>query len=943
MAEPLTAKRKWFIQRMNQDDEHAQWGFELLLKRQDFADFFDQINEEGLFGPEHNSAPIPATDPGYVRIPYWPALGYLKACARQAGERNNLQLARKVMTVLEAVSRAREPDGSIRDNYHSFRVFAEILGLLPTGAITTEALELIPEWLASRFDRGMVGYALANGALLNCLASESSDDWSKACLILHHCTAIRWVDERELGENRKKPVTVVDDHWLKKLIELHASVLGAKTGRVASDIFLERIREVFGKNNRDLPSWLSRPAIEEHPQNHSWEGPANRFVGGLRDVLLSWVDHDVSAARPFIEALLRDEAEIVRRIGIFVLGQRWRQLQSVYAAVLSPRLFDNAHLHELYRLLRDRFDEFTDQEKAATIAVIRQLPPPVRGEDSNRLLKRSQRIWLSAVAGKSSEPADSWVAELMSDQTLGALSEHPDFHSYIESWWGPGPTPYRVQELQVFADDGSLVERLNNFQQPDSWRGPTTRALVDTLEELVAVSPEGFLPIIPTFLQAKRPYQYGIINGFKRAWETPAEKRPKIDWDRAWNLLVTFFEQLIGDSDFWAEKAVEDKDLTPNRDWIPPLIAEFLRAGTRNDERACSEELLPRTWSLIGILLAHAKSEDSPDEDAMTQAINSPKGKVIEALFNHALRACRLSDRASGEHAAVWFEMKPIFESEIAQCKKANYEFSTLAANYIANLDYIDRDWLRANLENIFPRGFPSNFHSAMEGLAYAPATRAIYALLAEGGVLEFALQQESKGRHAREKLVERIALAFLWGDEELDGSHFSYLFEPDRVEDLEQATIFLWSASNQELSRDQESRILSFWARCVAWSRNAAEPPAKLLSQLSRLSCYLKSVEDHEQKWLLAVAPYVYVDDNADYFIEELDRLVDLSPAKISAVLGKVLETYHPTYDFEDRLKSLLTKLAEHRLKAKAISYADQLRNLPGMAQLFAKLTAGS
>lgn len=943
MAEPLTAKRKWFIQRMSQGDEHAQWGFELLLKRPDFAEFFDHLDDAGLFAPERNPAPVPGTEPGYVRIPYWPALDYLQACAKQVGEHDDVQLAQKVMTVVRAVSRAREPDGSVRDNYHTYRVFSELLGLLPTSIVTADDLGLIPGWLESKFDRGMVGRALDSGVLRRCLTSKSPDDWSKACLILRYCTAIRWIDERELGENRKKPVTVVDDYWLKELIEHHANTIGAKAGRVASDIFLDRIREVFREGNRDHASWLWRPAIEEHAQNHSWNGPENRFVEGLRDVLLSWVDHDLDTVRPFIGTLLRDEVEIIRRIGIHVLSQRWTLLRSHYIAVLGLQLFDAGHVHELYGLLRAHFDEFTEREKAATIDVIRQLPRPVRGEDSDRLLKRTQRNWLSAVAGRGYEPAESWFGELMSDQALGALSEHPDFHSYMESWSGPGQTPYRVQELLAFAEDGSLVERLNAFQQADSWRGPTTRALVDTLEEAVVLAPQAFLSIISAFLHAKRPFQYGIINGIKRAWEAPSDKRPEIDWDHTWNLLVGFFEQLIGNPDFWAEKTVEDRDLTPNRDWIPPVIADFLREGTRNDERAYSPDLLLRTWSLIGILLAHAEAVDEPRDDAMTQAINSSKGKVIEALFSHALRACRLSDRATGGHAAAWAEMKPVIDREIAQCKNANFEFSTLAANYIANLDYIAHDWLRVNLESIFPREFLPNFHCAMEGLAYAPATRPVYALLVESGVLEFALRQESKGRHAREKLIERIALAFLWEDEELDGPRYSDLFESGRIEDLEQVTGFFWSVSNQELSPTQVERILAFWARCVVWSRDAAEPPAKLLSKLSLLSCYIKSVEDREQEWLLAVAPYVHVGYNADNFIEELDRLADISPAKISAVLGKVLETFVPTFDFQDRLESLLTRLARHGKLEDAISYTDRLRHLPGMAQLFAQLTAPS
>jgi hypothetical protein len=64
---------------------------------------------------------------------------------------------------------------------------------------------------------------------------------------------------------------------------------------------------------------------------------------------------------------------------------------------------------------------------------------------------------------------------------------------------------------------------------------------------------------------------------------------------------------------------------------------------------------------------------------------------------------------------------------------------------------------------------------------------------------------------------------------------------------------------------------------------------------------------------------------------------------AKISTVLGKVLETFIPTFDFQDKLKSLLTKLATLGRREEAILYADRLRHLQGMAQLFTQMTAGS
>ena len=100
MSLVLSTRQKLFIQLMTENQEQAKRGFEILLKRQDFADFFDHLIEANLFSPEYNSSPVPAKDSGYVRIPYWSALDYLEAVARLAGENNDLPLAQKVMDVI---------------------------------------------------------------------------------------------------------------------------------------------------------------------------------------------------------------------------------------------------------------------------------------------------------------------------------------------------------------------------------------------------------------------------------------------------------------------------------------------------------------------------------------------------------------------------------------------------------------------------------------------------------------------------------------------------------------------------------------------------------------------------------------------------------------------------------------------------------------------------
>ena len=167
-----------------------------------------------------------------------------------------------------------------------------------------------------------------------------------------------------------------------------------------------------------------------------------------------------------------------------------------------------------------------------------------------------------------------------------------------------------------------------------------------------------------------------------------------------------------------------------------------------------------------------------------------------------------------------------------------------------------------------------------------------------------------------------------------------SYLFETGKIEDLQDTIGFFSNARRQELTKEQVERVLCFWEKCVTWAEALAKPPKVLLSRLSRLICYVSALADREIKLLLAVAPYIDVEYHADTFIEELDRLLEQDPATVSLVLGKVLETYQPDFDYEDRLKNLLKKLAQSGRRDDVLRYLDRVRRLPGIDQLFKQLT---
>ena len=278
--------------------------------------------------------------------------------------------------------------------------------------------------------------------------------------------------------------------------------------------------------------------------------------------------------------------------------------------------------------------------------------------------------------------------------------------------------------------------------------------------------------MLPEFINAAPVYQHAILKGFKRLFDTPKAQQPPIDWDQTWPALMDFFEKLLENPDL-GKKAEGRAPFN----WLPPAMADLLHAGTRDDDRAYSPSLLSRGWAILETLAERVVPGQAADErDPMTAAINTGKGRTLEAIFSHALREARLADKDSGNHDAVWQRLQPRFDLELEKCKSGNYEFSTLVGAYLANLEYLNTDWLRASIPRIFPSEQPTNLSAALSGLAYSAATRRSYVMLRDAGVVDSALRIEAKGRDTRKMVVERIVLAYLW-DETLDSPRISYLF----------------------------------------------------------------------------------------------------------------------------------------------------------------------
>jgi hypothetical protein len=933
----LSSKLESFIATMKQGEEFAQYGYELLIKRPRPEQYFDALNEAGFFDAKYNSGPVPSGEEGFVRVPFWSALNYLELVAKRAGELNDEQLGNKLLKIIRDVTSFRDADGKALDNFQTYYKFAEMIGALPLAVITKPDIDLAAIWLDSRFDRGLAATALSKGLLRRLLASGTKEHIEMACMLMKHLVAYRWL----ANEDRRgcELVTLVDDYWLKQILDRYVKELGAKAGYPAVKIFEDGLRAIFSDSRRGYGSTLWRPAIESNSQNTDFRAPENRYVEGMRDSLEGWIDVSPGDASDFVRNALKDQAEIIRRIAIHTVAEHFDLLRGAFEAIISPGFFNSGHRHELYRLLKERFVYLMPDGKKAVISALQSLPKPITGEDVDRRLKFTQREWLTAI--KDQPEAATWYAELVADPALGLPSDRPDFLSYHETRMGPGPTPFGEASLISYAEDGSLIERLNSFEQKDLWNGPTLGGLVAALEAAVASSPDTFLPLLSVFHAAKLPFQYALIEGFKRVFDKARDSKPAFDWTAAWPKLINFFQEFLNNPNFWEQPSEQSVDLTPTRSWMTSLIASFLAAGTKDDETAYPPELLPKGWQLINTLLNRAADSEASLNDPMTHALNTEKGRAIGAMYNHALRVCRIAKRSEKGIAEAWATVSGTFNTEIAKCRNANFEFSTLTASYIANLEFMSVDWLTRNVRAIFPTEYPTNFKAALGGLAYATPTRRINQLLSSNGVLARALDIKVEDSHSRERITEWICLAYLWNDETLESPLMAQLLSAG-AEELQTAANFFWHVHGEKLTDDQNKRVLGFWHKSIEWAKSQSVPPKQLLSTLGRLAPYLRKLDAEAKELLLAVVPYVHTDYSTDQMVEELARLVESDPHATAEILERMIDANAPNYDIDDHLKHFLEKLFALGLRTETIRTVEKLRrSLPGMVAFYKQLVS--
>jgi len=849
------------------------------------------LSQRGYFAPQRNPCPIESEDhPGQYSIPHWNVLDYLEKVAKELDRQPDETIGNALMDIIRTVSDYRDHEGKRVDNYGTDWFFVKIMAALPIEFLEVQDMDRIGVYLRSKWRAsGLVGAQIGK-SLLPKLLNEQATRLAAPLLSI-----VIDYDIREQN-GQKEFVPVMDNYWLNELIEKNKAAIAKLFPLQAAGIVLDKIEQIISADKGQFNAiWI--PAVEDHPQNRFPTRYQNILVRAARDFLDSAADKEPQKTKSLLQDLLDKEHPIFPRIALHIISTHWPDYSDLFWPLLKSELLTNVFLkHELYELLKNNHAQFSERELDNILNWIetREYWIPEDGfedeEQERRYIAFQKLEWLTALKESTYQTAIDKYEKYLA--LAGQEPEHPGFSAWMGDVQVGSISPIEVADL-LQKDNQEIAKYLIEYQDEGEWYGkPSREGLADAFKAAVTNEPQKFSADLSPFLELPPYYLFYLLWAFKDAWDA------KRDFD--WKALLSFCLDLVQTDGFWVGPSKKDL-LYPGS--LVSQVADLIQVGTRDDSRALDELLLPLAEKLLIRLLDKAESDMYERHDLLTAVLNSPKGRVFAAAIDYSLRYAQL--RKDQDPSLRWAPaVKDDFTRRLDRSFDDSLEFSATLGEYLANLAYLDTDWVMTHINDIFPKDNEKHWRAAMTGYLWpARLYRDLYELLRDNGHYAKALETDFEEKPVRERVIQHLTIAYLWGVEELADpeSLFTTLITVWNPADLSKIVSYLWMQRGT-LNAEQRSRVLSLWRYVFAHYHDKgelADDEANLVSDLSRFSVYLDCIDPESLRWLLLSAPHVQRGHNVPFFVEYLDNLTASSPHEVGLIYLEMLENdIFPDYD---------------------------------------------
>lgn len=866
------------------------------------------LQAEGLLDPANIPAPIDLQD-GQIQVLSWPVLEYIVTHATELNEKENIESAQLVWDFI--VDATRYADKNNFENYRVWWQFSKIIKHIPLDIVRNDYKSAISNWLDSKFDRGLVFEELVHW--FNQLLDKPSEYSAEISYVLLDIFLSVDAIEKSYDNSKREAKLACDSYKKDKLIN---DVVVGSFDNIdgAKELIESRLKEMLDIDGGDGFSNIWRRAIPNHTQNTHSTNDLNILLTAYRDGMETLLANgDCEARSILINDLVKSEYQVIQRIGIYLAGLHFCCLKDETILIIINYM-DDHHRHEVWHFLNSNFKNFTDDTKKHVYRLIESRFDDDVLDKALRVRRSAyaKSIWLSAIKDHE-EKASTLYAECL--ELTNTEPEHPDFSSYITIGGLPDESPVEVEELvdMYKSDINGMVCFLNEYKDTGNFRGPSLEGLIKTFSGFLISEKQSILSNLDRFLTLKPHYLHEIFNAYLRDLEDKSSVSLKYFWSK----ITEFSTKLFFGDEFWSyPDESEGGAFIGNKNWVVGTYARLIEYGAQEKagDKELRIELIEDVKATLEEILKHQKGEAFDIEsDPVSIAINSPKGRVIEAYLYLALfdvKKASESQRVAVKRSYI-NEFKTGVEKAFS-LETPEFEYLTLFANFCPNMMYLDNEWSASVLERVSNNVGSLAWVCAIHGFSYLNFNKDIYDAVRKNDGFNKIYESPTLGNHVFDHYLRLAVIAWYHQIETLDDDNFILckLINDSNYEHLNRLVWILWHFRNEsDVSRIKEL-VSEVFPRLIGVFDDALKESRSLTSKMSFLSFYIDELDEEKKAWLLRIAPFTEEEHNSHYLLESLAKLSKQYPLEAAEVWLAMIQNRSTEYS-SDEMQTIFQNLA--------------------------------
>jgi hypothetical protein len=588
--------------------------------------------------------------------------------------------------------------------------------------------------------------------------------------------------DKLLGRERKKAIPIIEHYWFKEMLTKGIKSLFACKPFEVIDILSLSLEKAINIEYGYLipPNDLSniwRVAIEEHEQNFDHYDPKDALLTSLRDLINEVAKIDSTKTIIVINQYLSHKYSIFKRLAINALRENQNfYTYEIFNLIKNEELLSDYEIfHEYYLLLKEVFVKQDSSTQNFIINKIRSIENFNQQDNPEIQEKRKRYYWFERL--HYFEPYLENENKLFYNSLNEEFGEETlkDSQLLHESSYGER-SPLSVSKMENMRIE-EIILYLKNFNGNRGINSASSEGLARVFGTVVKRNPQIYLNSDLDFILDLKPnYAYWVINQISDLWK-------ESNYYNVNEILILFsrlmrYENIpLRFTDEWGS----------NFNGVKRRILESIQSAIKANQKDFPLEYKEAVWNIIEYLCFYeADPQDSLTEntgkdslDSFTLSLNSVRGMAMHSLIDYALwYAFHTKNRHEGNHPNRLEgeeRVLQLLESKLDKSLDGSLAVHSTFGFFIPYLAYLNFDWLKNNLNKIFPEQkeywtvswsgyfYTSSFYKDLFELLKPQFERAV--VYFEQKVL---LGSSGLGDIPEEKLGEHLIIAALNGMEDI-------------------------------------------------------------------------------------------------------------------------------------------------------------------------------